>query len=376
MKVTVTRYLNVRVGRPSVNAPCFQFVSPGTELEVDGELYKGDAYDGIDTWFKDEAKNYYWSGGVRHSVRVAALLEVSAPASESKIEFGWFDKLGIKRTWDARGEKGALSTIAVLDTGYNKHNSDLATAVNKETVIINSLKYPGLELIIDDQSNEGHGNRCSSLIGSRNHSQWCVGIAPECKLMVGKVSLNREIRDFDYILNGIKWAIAEGADIISVSYAVELPEDKVQLYNEKFDALLSGNQVLVFASAGNSDGTETFGERYPASFPKCISVGATDDNGALSLLTVLSNRTQLHAPGINIESFGLADSPDPQSGTSFSTPIVAAIAGLAVSFLKANNRAINREDILAKLINTSDTIQASTSKKRVNIEKLFNELLK
>lgn len=377
MKVTVTRYLNVRVGRPSVNAPCFQYVVPGVELEVDDELYKGDRYDGIDTWLKDEAENYYWSGGVRLSVNTADRLSLASPATETKIEFGWFEKLGIKKTWDTHGEMGELATIAVLDTGYNKQNSDVISAVLKESIIIDSVKYPGLELVMDDQSNEGHGTRCSSLIGARNHLQWSVGIAPECKLIIGKVSINREVRDFDYILNGIKWAITEGADIVSVSYAVELPEDRIAFYNEKFETLLSGNQVLVFASAGNSDGiTETFGERYPASFPKCISVGATDENGALSLLTVLSNRTRLHAPGINIESFGLGDSPDPQSGTSFSTPIVAAIAGLAISFLKANNKVINRENILAKLINSSDNIQGNPVKKQVNIEKFFNELLK
>ena len=67
MKVTVKVFLNVRVGKPSVNAPCYQYLAPGTELEVDGNLYPGDKFEGIDTWLKDEAGNYYWSGGVNYN---------------------------------------------------------------------------------------------------------------------------------------------------------------------------------------------------------------------------------------------------------------------------------------------------------------------
>ena len=58
MKVTVKDYLNVRVGKPSVNAPCYQYIAPGSEIEVDGKLYTGDMYDGSDQWMKDEGGNY------------------------------------------------------------------------------------------------------------------------------------------------------------------------------------------------------------------------------------------------------------------------------------------------------------------------------
>ena len=64
MKVTVTKYLNVRVGKPSVNAPCYQYLAPGSILDVDGNIYKGDVFDGINTWLKDDSGNYYWVGGL------------------------------------------------------------------------------------------------------------------------------------------------------------------------------------------------------------------------------------------------------------------------------------------------------------------------
>ena len=62
MKVIVKdNFLNVRAGKASVNAPCYQYIAPGSEIEVDGQLYKGDLFDGIDTWMKDAAGNYYCS---------------------------------------------------------------------------------------------------------------------------------------------------------------------------------------------------------------------------------------------------------------------------------------------------------------------------
>ena len=63
MKLTVKVNLNVRVGKPSVNAPCYTYITPGSTLEVDENPYPGDMYDGNDTWYKDDAGNYYWSGG-------------------------------------------------------------------------------------------------------------------------------------------------------------------------------------------------------------------------------------------------------------------------------------------------------------------------
>lgn len=64
MKVAVKYYLNVRIGRPSVNAPCQQYLIPGNEIEVDGKLYDGDQFEGTYKWMKDEAGNYYWAGGL------------------------------------------------------------------------------------------------------------------------------------------------------------------------------------------------------------------------------------------------------------------------------------------------------------------------
>jgi hypothetical protein len=65
MKVTVKDFLNVRVGKPSVNAPTFQFLAPGSILDVEEKFFDGDKLEGNSLWVKDEADNYYWSGGIQ-----------------------------------------------------------------------------------------------------------------------------------------------------------------------------------------------------------------------------------------------------------------------------------------------------------------------
>lgn len=320
-------------------------------------------------WHLDGDGYYHWDGGVKPRQVATKTLELTG-----KQTFQWFDDLNIAEIWNKYNEKGSLVTIAVLDTGFTKENLDVEKGVVEQGVIIDLDNYSEEQLVIDDKSIIGHGTRCASLIGSRNELKSIIGIAPECKLIIGKISINREVRKFEYILNGIQWAINNGADIISISYAVELSQEEADRHNIKFEKLLQNNSILIFAAAGNSDGTVMSGERYPASFANCISVGATDKNKVISNFTISSTKTILHAQGTDIESYGKNSFPDPQSGTSYSTPIVAAIAGLAVSYSKRKGAKIIRSEFLNKVISTAEDIKDRANKKIVNIENLFSQI--
>jgi hypothetical protein len=64
IKVTVIKNLNVRTGKPAVDAPCFTYLLPGAVIEVDDTLIVGDLYECNDRWFKGLDGNFYWSGGI------------------------------------------------------------------------------------------------------------------------------------------------------------------------------------------------------------------------------------------------------------------------------------------------------------------------
>lgn len=342
MKVTVKDYLNVRIGKPSLNAPTYQYLAPGSELEVDGKLYQGDSYDGNDTWLKDEAGNHYWAGGVH----------LSSPLniSENNQSFKWFKELGIETIWNTYREKGENVCIAVLDTGYTSTNADLATSApsQNQKVLINYANAPVCNTINDLK---GHGTRCLSIIGARNLQKYNIGIAPKSKLLIGKISCELEIRDPNVVLDGIEWAITNGAEIISISFGFSFDNQDLKTdFQYRLRTIIKNRKVLIFASCGNNFSNEpAFGENYPASFPECISVGATN-NGIFNNITLQSNCTIIHAPGIDIESYDINNNPTPDSGTSFSTPITAGITALAVSYCKKmNNNDWNPTEIINML---------------------------
>jgi subtilisin family serine protease len=384
MKVTVTKYLNVRVGKPSVNAPCYQYLAPGSELEVDGKFYKGDNYEGIDTWMKDEAGNYYWSGGV---------VDLVIPESHNKIQpeinlnmkqsFSWFKNLDIENIWNKYDEYGENVTIAVLDSGYDTSNNDLSPGV----IGVKALNSPLKEQIIDLKSSlindtYGHGTFCASIIGARNTGKYNIGIAPKSKLLIGKLSENSELDAYtglDLIIDGIEWAINSGAEIISISFgkfAYQLPpEDNYLLkIQNRFSSIIQDKKVLIFSLSGNNPPSKILErENYPASLDGCISVGASNKK-QLDKITSLSSRTVIHAQGVDVESYDLNSTIKIDSGTSMSTPIVAGVAALAVSYLNQKHKDWSPKDLIQKIYNSGDPLQNSINKKDINIVNLFKIL--
>ena len=365
MKVVVKKYLNVRVGKPSVNAPCYQYLAPGSELEVDGKLYKGDVYDGIDTWLRDLAENYYWSGGIDNS-DMSALKLTNVP----KKSFTWFKDLEIEDIWNTYNEYGVNATVAILDTGYDINNPDLPRPILTEIFAKSQVGSTSI------QDKQGHGTFCTSLIAS-NNSRFNNGIAPYCKLLVGKVSLGGELSDFDVLLNGIEWAVNSGADIVSISMGMPIKNPStIKAIQSRFDQIIQGRNVLVFASCGDSvSGQVITREYYPASLDKCISVG-TIKNNLLENITVRSNKTIVHTLGIEIEGYGLNSVIEKKSGTSMSVPIIAGIMALGVSYLKnKNDGQWNSAELLTKLIQSGSPI-ADLPEKKIANPKHFFELLK
>lgn len=73
MIVTVVKPLNVRLGRPGVNADKVRVLPVGTQLEVSDETVLGESISGNPVWLQDNAGNFYWSGGTNYSIPVVAL---------------------------------------------------------------------------------------------------------------------------------------------------------------------------------------------------------------------------------------------------------------------------------------------------------------
>lgn len=97
--------------------------------------------------------------------------------------------------------------------------------------------------------------------------------------------------------------------------------------------------VLVVVSAGND--YESNRMSYPACISSAFSVGATTDSDSVADFSNLSSETDLHAPGVIVESTGTASDTDYyfSSGTSMAAPHVAAAAAALYSCVEGRTLA-------------------------------------
>lgn len=358
MKVIVNTDLNVRVGAPRLNAPCYQYLAPGTELTVEENSFKGDKFEGLDEWLRDQAGNYYWKGGV----------EVEKKAV---LSFEWFDLLGIKEIWDTYGEKGRQAKVLVLDSGLNHKLSPFKEAVD----VNNSFSFLKNNQQIEDDF--GHGTHCAGLIGARSE-QYNIGVAPESTLLIGQVTKDGTFDNDEALVRALNHFMDQDFDIISIS--LQLTESQLQSDNvlqEKIEKLTTEKNKIVIASIGNDTKPKNREfKRYPGFFEHCISVGACESDLTLSKYTLFPSRPTIYCYGSNIPSFKKTEKAEALTGTSQATAIVAGLTALIISFLKKNGIGFSQESIKKLFTAYALTLKDQTAYKFIDIQKIFTKLSK
>lgn len=236
---------------------------------------------------------------------------------------GWAGALmRIPELWNSSQGEGIK--VAVLDTGCDLTHADLQGA------IIASRSFVPEE-DVEDLNN--HGTACSGIIAARANGVGMIGIAPRASLIIGKVLSNRGAGSMEAITMGIRWAVQQGADIISMSLGSA--ESTPDLSTAVHEALAKG--TIIIAAAGNSGsyGINTVG--YPARYGSVISIGSHDKNGNVSGFSSRGGDIDFIAPGENIISCGKSGTYVKMSGTSFATPIVAGICALILAKHRLQN---------------------------------------
>jgi len=159
--------------------------------------------------------------------------------------------------------------------------------------------------------------------------------------MVIRVVPNGDERDKD-VANGIKYAVNNGAKIINCSFGKPYSPQKYLV-----DAAIKyaeSKNVLIIQAAGNDsqdiDKEPEFPSNYDANgnliSQSYITVGASTRHAGKKLVASYSNygkkRVDIFAPGSAICSTAPNNKYDVESGTSFSSPVVAGIAALVWSY--------------------------------------------
>ena len=247
------------------------------------------------------------------------------------------------RIWEKVKGKGI--TVAILDTGCDLTHPDL-----KEQIA------GGRNFTEDDNGNpdlyhdyNGHGTHVAGTIAARQNNNGVVGVAPDAKLLIIKVLDKNGTGQYDWIINGLNYAIEQKADIISISLGG--PVDVPELHEAIQKAVR--NNILVVCAAGNegdsNDSTDEFA--YPGSYNEVISVGAIDLERNSSRFTNSNNEVDLVAPGEKILSTFLNGKYAILSGTSMATPHVSgAMALIKVLANTSFERNLSESELYAQLI--------------------------
>ncbi len=216
-----------------------------------------------------------------------------------------------------RGDQSIV--VAVLDTGIDKDNRDLADRVVAEVNFTNSPTCDDLY---------GHGTHMAGTI---------VAVAPECRLMNVKVADDTGRCEPSVVADGIVWAVDHGAEVINISLAMEASTD----LEEAVSYAWSQGAILVTA-AGNRGGSEP---SYPAYYVNCLAVAGTNEHNSLALLSSYGDWVDVAAPGFNIYSELPGNQYGYKTGTSSAGAHVSGVAALVLSVAEDDdgNGAVNDE---------------------------------
>jgi subtilisin family serine protease len=185
-----------------------------------------------------------------------------------------------------------------------------------------------------------HGTHCSGIIGAlRDNGIGMDGQSNFLRIMPIRAVPDGDERDKD-IANGIRYAVDNGAKIISMSFGKPYSPGKKTV--DAAVAYARSKGVLLVHAAGNDAMSLEFGHNFPTAkalagemFDNWIEVGASTRFADENLPAEFSNYGQtmvdLFAPGHDIYSTTPDGTYSTFSGTSMATPEVAGIAALVLS---------------------------------------------
>jgi len=277
----------------------------------------------------------------------------------NNINQSWYLKaINVEDAWDKTLGDSTL-VIAIIDDGFDITNPDFTRKIYKPRNI------PEGNNAITINENSPHGTHVAGTsLAASNNRFGSTGIAPNCKFMPIQVWDKNGIVCQTYIIDGILYAINNGASVINLSLGTELdqsicslpPDQQENIIKNQFkseekfwDMLFKeayDKNVTVVMAAGNQNimiGIDPFQRsKYT------IKVSAVDPDIEKASFSNYGNYSTISAPGVSIYN----DAPDGEmaylDGTSMASPIVAG----AVALIKSVHPAYSFEQIVDVLQST------------------------
>lgn len=286
--------------------------------------------------------------GVLLGVTGPTVFAPPAQADQVRERQYWLSDYRIDQAWQVT--RGAGVRIAIIDTGIDATHQDLQGAV------VGGADFSGLgspDGLTPVGPERRHGTMVASLAAGRGNNgvDGVLGSAPEAELLSLSMSFGGgTISPDDQVANAVRFAVDNGADIISLSLTRNT-RDWPESWDRAF-GYAADNDVVVIAAAGNR-GSGTVSVGAPATMPGVLTVGGVDQDGQASD----SASSQGITIGVMAPSEGLVGATPgggyvAWSGTSGATPIVAGI----VALVRSAYPDLDAANVINRIVATADRV--------------------
>ncbi|WP_406320062.1 S8 family serine peptidase [Streptomyces sp. NBC_01637] len=261
----------------------------------------------------------------------------------------------------AAGHHGEGVKVAVLDTGADQTHPDLAGRVSQAKDFSGSGST---------QDHFGHGTHVAATAAGSGAASGGLrkGVAPSADLLIGKVLGDNGFGSESQVIEGMEWAVAQGARVVNMSLGADMETDGTDPLSLAVNGMSRSSDALFVVAAGNAGelGEMTVGS--PGAADAALTVGAVDRDDSLAYFSSRGPRLgdkaakpDITAPGVGIVAARAAgttmgvpvdDYYVSAGGTSMATPHVAGAAAL----LAGQHPDWTGEQLKDALISTSRTV--------------------
>lgn len=294
-------------------------------------------------WEIDFSKVIYEQGKEASTAKRTAAKSITAQAGID---------INIKDAWNKFNTNGSEVVVAVIDTGIDYTNPQLADSmwVNEGEIAGDGIDNDGNGYVDDvygwnfyDNNNkvytgteDNHGTHGAGTIAAKRDSEGTAGIAgsSNVKVMALKALGGKDgSGTTESIIAAIKYAEANGASICNLSLGTEGNDRSL------YEAIKNSSMLFVAAAGNGSDwtGTGLNTDRtptYPAAWnlDNLISVANLQSDGTLhSSSNYGANTIDIAAPGSYILSTVAGGEYSYMTGTSMAAPMVSGVAAMLYS---------------------------------------------
>ncbi|MDE7421523.1 MAG: S8 family serine peptidase [Muribaculaceae bacterium] len=286
----------------------------------------------------------------------------SDPDFSSKSKSWYFDAINVPKAWNTtKGDSTII--VAVVDNGFDLNHPEFKGKIVKPMNIPerNTHIYP----IIENDGTDHGTHVAATAIGGIDNGTGVSGIAPLCKFMPVQVATSDGTMLSTSIIDGILYAIYNGASVINVSLGPYVPDwfralpvasqqsyishqdQRLSKVWERIYEIADKHGCTIVVAAGNENVLSGFASK--ARNDRVIVVSAIDQNRNKADFSNYgdfpgwpTNYSTVSAPGVNIYNAINRNRYATMQGTSMASPVVAG----SVALIKSINPKLNTKDII------------------------------